>query len=276
MGVVSTQNRFASIPIRQRGQPRFARPAEDEPANGPVVTYHLSPEEIARRYGPPVEVQRKSRKPKLDKQSLAGMLRTLTVNEVAWRYQLPQRYVIKLCETCGLELDGKGRLTVGTHDENPENTGGDGMAHGDKVRAAREALPKDELEKLIHEMSDQKIAEAKGLAYWQVRRLKDEYGLVGVIGRGGYNRRKTQKGRENMGFQTYTSAKSTENRQEHVEEQTQEQEGSCCLALPEAEPKRITIAMAVKHREELVRKLDKLEAELKRIDDVFDTTEIEV
>jgi hypothetical protein len=44
---------FTKISPYRAGPPRFGRAPGEEPANGPVITYRLSPEEIARRYGPP-------------------------------------------------------------------------------------------------------------------------------------------------------------------------------------------------------------------------------
>lgn len=164
---------FTKINSRQSDQPRFPPVDSAEPANGQVVTYRLSPEEIAARYGPPVP--RETRRKKLSRESLAEMLRTLTVGQVAERWRVPQKLIFELCDRYELELDDKNRLV----------TGGDDMAHGDKIKAAREKLPKEEFERLIWEMSDEKIAEAKGISYWQVRQLKEEYGLVGIIGRGG-------------------------------------------------------------------------------------------
>ena len=182
--------------------------------SGPVVTYRLSPEELAK-YGP---VARKStfQPRRLTRDYLAKLLATLTVGQVAERWRVPQKLIFELVDKYNLRLDDKNRLAVG--DEIPgregepvsepvseyeiynKDAGDGGMAPRDKARLARAALPKEELEKLIYEMSDREIAEIKGLSYSQVFRLKKEYGLVGLIAPGGSGGRKIRKrgGCENM------------------------------------------------------------------------------
>ena len=181
-------SRFTKISPRQTGQPRFP-PADDlVPANGPVVAYRLTPEEITARYGPPVP-RVETRRQKLSRENLTELLRTKTVGQVAERYCVSQKLVFELVDKYELELDDKNRLVPGGDDE---------MAHGDKLRRARTALPKEEFEKLFKQnLSDQEIADAKGVAYHHVVRLKKEYGFTGIIGRGGRNQFK-KKETDNM------------------------------------------------------------------------------
>lgn len=182
--------------------------------SGPVVTYRLSPEELAK-YGP---VARKStfQPRRLTRDYLTNLLVTLTVGQVAERWRVPQKLIFELVDKYNLRLDDKNRLAVG--DEIPgregepvsepvseyeiynKDAGDGGMAPRDKARLAKAALPKAEFEKLIYEMSDREIAEIKGLSYLQVFRLKKEYGLVGLIAPGGSGGRKIRKrgGCENM------------------------------------------------------------------------------
>ena len=176
--VYQVSNRFTKINSRQAGQPHFP-PADDvAPANGPVVTYRMSPEEIAAKYGPPVP-RTETRRQKLSRENLIELLRTRTVGQVAERYCVPQKLVFELCDRFGLELDDKNRLVSGGDNE---------MAHGDKMRRARAALPREEFERLYKQgLSDYEIADASGVAYHHVVRLKKEYGFTGLAGRGNKN-----------------------------------------------------------------------------------------
>lgn len=85
---------------------------DDEPVNGPVVTYRLSPEEVARRYGPPAKKadQAAGRKTKLDRKMLQELLESKTVNQVASLYKVPQKLILAMAEKYGFELDEKLRL----------------------------------------------------------------------------------------------------------------------------------------------------------------------
>lgn len=74
---------------------------------GKLNEYTLSREEIERRYGP---VNTKARRKRLDRDALAELLKTLTVGQVAMKYDTPQHLVFKLVEKYGLELDEKNRL----------------------------------------------------------------------------------------------------------------------------------------------------------------------
>lgn len=68
------------------------------------------------------------------------------------------------------------------------------MAHGDKLRAARAALPREKFEQLFKQgLSDQEIADAAGVAYHHAVRFKKEYGFTGIIGRGGRNQFKKKE-----------------------------------------------------------------------------------
>lgn len=66
------QSKFTSIPRRHCGAPRFPSDGT-EPANGPVTTYRLTPEEIKAKYGAPVEHQ--NRRKKLSCENLADWRR---------------------------------------------------------------------------------------------------------------------------------------------------------------------------------------------------------
>lgn len=214
---------FTKISPYRAGPPRFGRAPGEEPANGPVITYRLSPEEIARRYGPPVAVERR---PRLTRELLAEMLRTKTVGQVAARYQVPQKLITDMVEQYGLELDENNRLT-----------GGDDVAVGDKIRAAREALPREEFEKLVRQgMTDKEVAEAKNLDLHLVKKLKQQYGLTGIVGR--RNHHIVRKERENMAFETYPSG-APDNNQERVS----------------PAGKVMTIAQAVQTREEMLEEM---------------------
>ena len=66
--------------------------------------------------------------------------------------------------------------------------GGGEVAHGDKMRRAREKLPREEFEKLFKQgLSDQGIADVAGVVYHHVVRLKKEYGFTGIVGHGNRN-----------------------------------------------------------------------------------------
>lgn len=182
---------------------------------GPVVTYRLSPDELAK-YGPVARRKSTFQPRRLTRDYLSELLATLTVGQVAERWYVPQKLIFELVDKYNLRLDDKNRLAVG--DEIPgregepvsepvseyeiynKDAGDGGMAPRDKARLARAALPKAEFEKLIYEMSDREIAEIKGLSYSQVFRIKKEYGLVGLIAPGGSGGRKIRKkgGYENM------------------------------------------------------------------------------
>jgi len=78
--------------------------------SGEVKIYRLTPEEIAARYGPPVQMEKPNRKLKINREYLEKYLQHLTVAEVAVRLQVPKKIVFELAEKYGLELDEKNRL----------------------------------------------------------------------------------------------------------------------------------------------------------------------
>ena len=164
--VYQVSNRFTKINSRQAGQPHFP-PADDvAPANGPVVTYRMSPEEIAAKYGPPVP-RTETRRQKLSRENLIELLRTRTVGQVAERYCVPQKLVFELCDRFGLELDEKNRLA----------SGGDEVAGRPAADLSKEEL----LEMLRQGMTAEEIADALGVGEKTVVRYKKKYGLTGLV-----------------------------------------------------------------------------------------------
>lgn len=100
---------FTNISPYRRGEPRFGRDPEDEPANGPVVTYHLSPEEIAARYGPPVKEPGRVRQRRLNRDVLSDLLKKYTPGQIAAMYSCPKHLILKMVERYSIELDEKNR-----------------------------------------------------------------------------------------------------------------------------------------------------------------------
>ena len=75
--------------------------------------------------------------------------------------------------------------------------GEDEVAHGDKIKAARETLPQAEFERMIRQgMTDPEVADVTGLDVYLVKRLKQEYKLTGFVGK--RNRFTIRKEREDM------------------------------------------------------------------------------
>ncbi|MTI82610.1 MAG: hypothetical protein FH756_01665 [Firmicutes bacterium] len=223
----------------------------EENANGEVREYRMSPEEVARRYGPPVKTS-KRRRPKLNRELLAEQLKTRTVGQISERYQVPQEIVFKLAEKFGLELDDKNRLA-----------GGEDVARGDKIRAARETLPPDEFEEMVRQgLTDQEVANTKGLNLYTIKQLKREYGLVGITGRG-RNHHVVRKEREGMNGESINQAEAKEQAQEE-QVQTQEPETKEeYQAQPAAAGKKISVLSAVRLLDELTNEMSCTEDILK-------------
>lgn len=81
--------------------------------SGEPTVYHMSPEEIAARYGPPGQGAKKFAwryGSRLTRERLEAELVTLTVGQVAVRHNTTQGIVFALVENYGLELNGKNRL----------------------------------------------------------------------------------------------------------------------------------------------------------------------
>ena len=246
--VYQVSNRFTKINSRQAGQPHFP-PADDvAPANGPVVTYRMSPEEIAAKYGPPVP-RTETRRQKLSRENLIELLRTRTVGQVAERYCVPQKLVFELCDRFGLELDDKNRLVSGGDNE---------MAHGDKMRRARAALPREEFERLYKQgLSDYEIADASGVAYHHVVRFKKEYGFTGLAGRG--NKNPYKKENDNVSICEYVNeAEGCTEEPEAIALFGSEGEIQVEQAAGQAE-RKMTIAQALELKEELIEEVDSTE-----------------
>lgn len=161
------QSKFTSVPRRHCGAPRF--PDESHgPANGPVVTYRLTPEEIAARYGAPVEPQ--TRRKKLSRENLAEWLRKWTVGQVAEMNGIPQKLVFSLCEQFGLELDDKNRLINKEAIDLPS-----------VMDNARSILPAETLGALLTSgKTGTEIGKEYNLPPWAVSKLKNEYWPEGV------------------------------------------------------------------------------------------------
>lgn len=208
-----------------------------EPVNGEVVTYRLSPEEIAARYGPPTG--RKGLRHQLTAETLVELLRTKTVGQVAEQYHVPQRLVYEMCDAHGLELDDKNRLA-----------GGDKVARWGE---AKKLLPRDELEKMLRQgLKAHEIAAEKGIGVSTVESLKKKYNLAGVTKKG----RPKTKGDNNMtAFETY-------------------KEGDCC-PLPEAKAtnnspqvvvKKMTVAQAVAEWQKMTREAECINEVIRTLD----------
>lgn len=155
---------------------RFGRKDNDEPVNGPVKTYFLSKEEIARRYGPPVKtdtntkqdnMEKNSKKPKLTRDYLAQQLKTKTVGQLAVKHKVPKQILFRLIDKYGIVLDEKQRLA-----EDKEVD----VDMVSKSQQARDALPKEKLGMLLASgITQSAIAKEHNLEQWQVSLLKTEY-----------------------------------------------------------------------------------------------------
>jgi hypothetical protein len=65
--------------------------------------------------------------------------------------------------------------------EQPEPTGN---VRKTKLELAQEALPREEFEEFIRQgFTDQQVADLKGLELYLVKRIKQKYGLVGIVER---------------------------------------------------------------------------------------------
>ncbi len=89
------------------------------------------------------------------------------------------------CPNCLIHVDYKGRVYLVTPEGNLVNEerlrkeAEFKMAYGDKMKHAREVLPKEKFEQFLAEgASESFIATVTGLDLWQVRKLKSSYGLV--------------------------------------------------------------------------------------------------
>ncbi|TYO95143.1 hypothetical protein [Desulfallas thermosapovorans] len=248
----------------QLGEPHTDEDLES--ANGPVVTYHLSPEEIAKRYGPPQKMQRKSRKPKLDKKSLADMLRRETVGIVARKNMIPKRQLLIMCEKYGLKLDKKGRLKedknvdIQSNDNTQTTNGGfktypeDAGRKKTRLEVAREKLSKEKYLKLKGEdLKDKEIMEQFDIPNDVFYVLKKEWGLTG----------------DKAGETTVT--KMTIAKAIKLREETQN-EVSYAEKVISPDIKQVAPKLA----KLLFDHLEEHSAKLSHIDKVFDTVEIEV
>jgi hypothetical protein len=108
--VCEVVTRFTKISKHRCGPPRYGRGPLDEPVNGPVVEYRMSPEEVARRYGPPPAKESGKRRQRLNRELLMKKLRKQTVGQVAADCGCPQNLIFKMVERYGIELDEKNRL----------------------------------------------------------------------------------------------------------------------------------------------------------------------
>lgn len=222
---------------------------------GEVKTYYMSPEEIARRYGPPVKVEHKQYRRRLDKESLAEMLRDETAGIVARKNMIPKKQVLTLCEKYGLELDENGRLAEGVDD----------LARGDKLKAAKEKLPKAEFGEYIAQgLTNTEIAEKTNIELWLVKRLRQKYNLTGITGKRNRHTIKKEREAEDMAFEKYPAEQS-------------EAASTPCEAEPEKvaepgtapEPVKRNIHDWIARRDELAATINQAQAELEKIDKMF-------
>lgn len=134
---------------------------DDYAANGPVKTYKLSPEELAK-YGP-VNKTKKNNRPQLTLETLIKELKKRTVGEVASKYCTTQKIVFEMVKYYGLELDEKNRLK-----------GDDKVAS--IMEYARQVLPKEVLGPLLAEgKTNKEIGKMYNLPHWAVSELKKQY-----------------------------------------------------------------------------------------------------
>ena len=160
-------SRFAHIPRRHTGPPRFPQEG-DEPVNGPVVEYRLTPEEIAARYGAPTG--KSNQGCKLSRENLVKLLRTRTVGQVAEMRRVPQKLVLGLCEKYEIELDEKNRLA------SEPGKDVDNMPDMTIMDSARKILPPKKLGALLAaNKTGAEIAKEYDLPQWAVSNIKKEY-----------------------------------------------------------------------------------------------------
>lgn len=231
-------SRFTKISPRRMGAPRFGGEKESAPVNGPVVTYRLSPEEVAARYGQPNKNKTRFKREKLTKENLSEFLKTKTVGQIALCHNVPQKMIFELVEKYDLKLDDKNRLIPG----------GDDMGYGDKIRAAKETLKPAEFEEFVRQgMTDREVADASGLELHMIKKLKQAYNLIGINSRG----RKPKKQEELVNV----------NDSNNGAEQSGMEEEACCPL--KQEDRKITISQAIEFREELLNELACVEEILK-------------
>jgi len=128
------------------------------------------------------------------------------------------------CPNCLIHVDYKGRVYLVTPEGNLVNEerlrkeAEFKMAYGDKMKHAREVLPKEKFEQFLAEnKSDSSIAADTGLDLWQIKKLKSHYGLVDES----KNTRKRKLSSKTTGFVPVYIIKD-ENTGEYHEEQTLE------------------------------------------------------
>lgn len=191
---------FTNISPYRRGEPRFGRDPEDEPANGPVVTYRLSPEEIAAKYGPPVKEPGRVRQRRLNRDVLSDLLKKYTPGQIAAMYSCPKHLILKMVERYGIELDEKNRKEdeqVETVNETAEtaqpaetvevertdSTEPQGYVvyerRKTRLEIAREKLTKEQYLELIKDgATDHQVRTQYGIPGDVMTALKKEWGLI--------------------------------------------------------------------------------------------------
>ena len=165
--------------------PRFGL-ERDEPANGPLIEYTLTPEEIAEKYGPPTKRQEH---PEQEKQItitrdelIAALRRNQSWSITMVSMGIGRAQMMRLMELYQVNPgDWKNKIEKEESDVSTESEPVEQPVQKTKLEIARERMPKEELTRLKEQdYSDKDIREKLGVDNDSFYKLKKEYGLYGV------------------------------------------------------------------------------------------------
>ncbi len=145
------------------------------------------------------------------------------------------------------------------------------MAYGDKIQAAREALPREEFLELINRgLTNKDVAGVKGIDLPNVRKLKQEYGLIGITPNRGGRPRKELDDMENDKLNNQeTCQRMTINQALKFQEKLQKEQTCTSNLLCGEELAPVVEELLKKHLDEVV-------GTLEQIKQVFESTEIAI
>jgi len=165
---------------------RFGRGENEEPANGPVVTYHLTPEEIEEKYGKPKEKKKTYRKDFTREQVMDAIKRTDMFYQAAAVLGLRNGGFICVCKQHKIDYEkAKEEFILIENPTEPEVAKEVTPAENTTLQTgetkvvmeiAREKLPKELLIRFILENRKIKaISDEYEIPIWAIHELRRQY-----------------------------------------------------------------------------------------------------
>ena len=172
--------------LMRSGDMRFGRGENEEPANGPVVTYHLTPEEIEEKYGKPKEKKKTYRKDFTREQVMDAIKRTDMFYQAAAVLGLRNGGFICVCKQHKIDYEkAKEEFILIENPTEPEVAKEVTPAENTTLQTgetkvvmeiAREKLPKELLIRFILENRKIKaISDEYEIPIWAIHELRRQY-----------------------------------------------------------------------------------------------------